>query len=50
MRNLHKRGDQGAVSTEYAFMLLGIAMVVFIAAETFGSQLASLYTSAVAAF
>ncbi len=46
---LRKRRDDGAVSAEYAFMVLAIALVVVIAVQLTGSNLLSDYMDIAAA-
>jgi Flp pilus assembly pilin Flp len=49
MRFIRKHGDAGAVSTEYALMVIALAMVIAFSAQLVGSNLLSIYMVIVAA-
>lgn len=49
MKSRSSRGDRGAITTEYAFMLLVIALAVAFTMQTAGTGIAALYQQAVAA-
>ncbi len=45
----HHGDDEGAIFTEYAFLLIAVAMVALVAVQLVGTRLLALFTSFVAA-
>lgn len=50
LKSKWRRGDRGAVTSEYAFILLAIAVAIVLLVQQIGTNVAALYQAAVAAF